>query len=152
MNEKQNLVSSIGYVYLQLRGEQSHKLYRLLSYWLSLPKVTLHLHKVEGFWALSRCWTCHIRSPTVAIDCCRLCLWKSPVLHWNEWDCVTLLLRVTCSVNMASVIRKIWWPSRAQHNKITTTQRIGLISFCYGLFPFCCGLFHCVVQMLLYCS
>ncbi len=29
------------YVYLRLRGEQ--------SYWLLLPKVALHLHKVEGF-------------------------------------------------------------------------------------------------------
>lgn len=31
------------YVYLQLRGERSHELYRLLSYWLLLLKVTLHL-------------------------------------------------------------------------------------------------------------
>ncbi len=28
-----------------------------------------------------------------------------------------------------------------QHNEITTTQRIGLISLCCGLFPLCCGLF-----------
>ncbi len=40
MNEKQSLIISIA-------GEQSHELNRLLSYWLLLPKVALHLHKVE---------------------------------------------------------------------------------------------------------
>ncbi len=58
---------SIEYVYLQLRGERSRELNRLLSYWLSLPKVALHLHKVEGFWTLSCRWTRPIQSPTVAV-------------------------------------------------------------------------------------
>lgn len=30
-------------------------------------KVALHLHKVEGFSALSRCWTRPIRLPMVAV-------------------------------------------------------------------------------------
>ncbi len=77
---------SIAYVYLLLRGERSRELNRLLSYWLSLPKVALHLHKVEGFWTLSRRWTRPIRSPTVAIARCRSCRRKSPALHWNEWE------------------------------------------------------------------
>ncbi len=93
---------SIAYVYLLLRGERSRELNRLLSYWLSLPKVALHLHKVEGFWTLSRRWTRPIRSPTVAIARCRSCRRKSPALHWNEWDRVALSLSVACSVNGAS--------------------------------------------------
>ncbi len=72
---------SIAYVYLLLRGERSRELNRLLSYWLSLPKVALHLHKVEVFGTLSRRWTRPIRSPTVTIARCRLCRRKSPALH-----------------------------------------------------------------------
>ncbi len=63
MNEKYSLISSIAYVYLRLRGEQSHELYRLLSNWLSLPKVTLHFQKVEGFWTWSRRWSRPIQTP-----------------------------------------------------------------------------------------
>ncbi len=60
MRKKNNY--SFAYVYLQLRGEQSHKLYHFLSYWLSLPKFALHLHKVVGFCTLGCCWTRPIRS------------------------------------------------------------------------------------------
>ncbi len=40
MNEKQSLILSIA-------GEQSHELNRLLSYWLLLPKIALHLHNLK---------------------------------------------------------------------------------------------------------
>ncbi len=94
----------IAYVYLRLRGERSHELNRLLFYWLSLPKVALRLHKVEGFWNLSRHWTRPIRSSVVVIARCCLCRRKSPALHWNEWDRVALSLRVTCSVNRGFIL------------------------------------------------
>ncbi len=99
----------IEYVYLPLRGERSRELNRLLSYWLSLPKVALHLHKVEGFWTLSRRWTRPIQSPTVAIAHCRSCRRKSPALHWNEWDCVALSLSVACSANGFNGAFQTWY-------------------------------------------
>ncbi len=108
MNEKQSLFFPIEYVYLPLRGERSLELNRLLSYWLSLPKVALHLHKVEGFWTLSRRWTRPIRSPTVAIACCHSCRRKSPALHWNEWDRVALSLSVACSGDISTALNMTW--------------------------------------------
>ncbi len=100
----------IEYVYLPLRGERSRELNRLLSYWLSLPKVALHLHKVEGFWTLSRRWTRPIQSPTVAIARCRSCRRKSPALHWNEWDRVALSLVVW--TGLKAVIKRSMIDSR----------------------------------------
>ncbi len=54
-------------VYLLLRGERSRELNRLLSYWLSLPKVALHLHNVKGLWTLSHHWTRPIRSLLLSV-------------------------------------------------------------------------------------
>ncbi len=87
---------SIAYVYLRLRGKPSHELNRLLFYWLSLPKVALHLHTFEGLWTLSRRWTHPIQSPTVAIA--RVAVNRQLSIEING----IASLRVACSVNGAA--------------------------------------------------
>ncbi len=79
MNYKQSLLS---YVYLRLRGERSHELNRLPSYWLSLPLFICIKSKDSELYRVAG----HARY--------RSCRCKSPALHWNEWDRVALLLVV----------------------------------------------------------
>ncbi len=129
MNEKQSLhFFPIEYVYLPLRGERSRELNRL-SYWLSLPKVALHLHKVEGFWTLLHRWTHPIRSPTVAIahvagnrqlsiemnGIVSLCRWVSLVvwtglqsfyrIYFSPFRCTKLFFRCVFCFNLEWCLR-----------------------------------------------
>ncbi len=89
--------------------------------------------------------------------------------HWHSF---TKLLRFP--EKLCSSLEKDVWPSSAQHNEITTTQRIGLISLCCAnfvvlwivsfvllacfryfatlLFFVVVACFHCLVLILLCCG
>lgn len=73
-------------------SDRSRVLHWIHSYWSSLPKVALRLHKVKHISTILPCWT---RLHPVANSHCCLCRQKSAALYWNEWDRLALSLNVT---------------------------------------------------------